>query len=77
MLHESSPNEILLETCEAVQLKHNPTRSNLLELVKPPPQVPSPPHQFLVFVFLHLQFPLPFHADGMHLLPPRSRALHV
>lgn len=32
-------------------------------LIHSPPQIPRLPHQLLILVFLHLQFPLPFHAN--------------
>ena len=35
--------------------------------IKPPPQIPRPLHQFLILVFLHLQFPLPLDGNGLHL----------
>ena len=38
-----------------------------LQLIHPPPQIPRLPHQLLIFMLLHLQLPLPFHAQQLHL----------
>lgn len=43
--------------------------------VQLPPQRPRPPHQLFILVLLHLQPPLPLHADGVHPAPPEPHAL--
>ena len=35
--------------------------------IQPAPQIPCTPHQLLILVLLHLQLPLPLHADREHL----------
>lgn len=63
-----------------------PRISSNLTPLQLPPQRPRPPHELLILMFLHLQFPLPLHADRPHAilfrlllsipLPPYLHALH-
>lgn len=60
----------LLEANSSVPCRpiSSPTTPTLIP-IQPPPQIPRLPHQLLIFMLLHLEFPLPLHTNQPPDLP--------